>query len=321
MNRRRSVIITVVVVVAAVLSISLHMVLGNRAPVIASLEAGGDRVFPSGSTELVCTVSDADGDELSYAWSASGGEIEGQGATVTWMAPDQEGDHDVTVTVTDSRRAEDMKHVTITVMANRPPEIDSLMADAAWSLPSGSLQVMCDASDPDDHQLSYEWTATGGNITDTGATVDWTAPQEAGKYDIAVVVTDGHGGSDTRTLSVTVVTGQPAVIEALEVTGDRHGHCALIARRFGYSVREGEKYDIKCIASHPDGLGLSYEWEWDAGEVFEISEDGAMITWIAPDRRAYVTVTVRIHDIAGNMISESIGLDVPCSPCTRWPQC
>ncbi|MFO7996499.1 MAG: hypothetical protein R6U93_05090, partial [Dehalococcoidia bacterium] len=189
MNRKRWVIITVVVVAAAVLSISLHIVLGNRLPVIASLEAEANRVFPSGSTQIVCIASDPDGGELSYAWSAGAGEIDGAGAMVTWTAPHEEGEYRIEVTVTDGRGGEDIKHVTITVTANRPPEIASLTPDAAWVTPSGSLQVTCNASDPDGHVLSYEWTATGGNITGTDATANWTGPEEVDMYDITVVVT------------------------------------------------------------------------------------------------------------------------------------
>jgi hypothetical protein len=317
MNRKRWVIVTVIVVVAAVLSISLHAMLGNRPPVIASLEAEADRVFPSASAQIVCTASDPDGDELTYAWSATRGAIDGEGATVTWTAPDDEGWYNVGVRVTDGRGGEDTTHMTITVMANRPPEITSLAADAPWVTPSGSLQVSCNASDPNGHELSYEWTASGGNITGTGATANWTGPQETGMYDITVVVDDGHGGSATRTLHVSVVTGQPPVIEALLVTRDRHGHCYLKKRGTLILVGRGQKYDIECIASHPDDFELTYIWEWDGGEVFEISEDGSMVTWMAPNTSVDVTVLVTVSDMAGNTVSDRITLTVvSCSVCT-----
>jgi hypothetical protein len=307
MNRKRWVIITVVVVAAAVLSISLHIVLGNRLPVIASLEAEANRVFPSGSTQIVCIASDPDGGELSYAWSAGAGEIDGAGAMVTWTAPHEEGEYRIEVTVTDGRGGEDIKHVTITVTANRPPEIASLTADAAWVTPSGSLQVTCNASDPDGHVLSYEWTATGGNITGTDATANWTGPEEVDMYDITVVVTDGYGGSATRKLPVSVVTGQAPVIEELLVTAE---HKYLKKTTFGYLVGEGKEFRILCVASHPEGFEPSYAWEWDDGES-EISEDGSMITWTAPyTRNVELTVTVTVSDIYGNMVSQSIVLEV-----------
>ncbi len=314
MNKKRWLIITVIVVAAVLVSILSYTMLVNHPPVIARLEAEAARVFPSESTQIVCTASDPDGDELSYEWSAVAGDTHGEGATVTWIAPDYEGIYSVSVTVTDSRGGNVTDHVPITVEANKLPTIPSLTADAAWITPSGSLQVACEAEDPDRDELSYEWTATAGNITGTDAAATWTAPDELGLYDITVVVSDGHGGSATRTLRIGVVTGQPPVIEEMLVTKDRHGHCYLSTYAWGYKVGKAQKYDIECIASHPDGFEPSYKWECDDGE---IEGEGAMITWTAPSTSADVTVTVTVSDILGNMVSESVTLDVvSCSPCT-----
>ena len=313
MNKRRWLIITVIVVAAALLAILLYATLANNPPVISSLEAEAERVFPSGSTQIVCTASDRDGDELSYEWSGIAGEIHGEGATITWTAPDNEGIYNVSVTVTDGRGGEDTDHVTITVKANEQPTITSLAADAAWTTPSRSRQVTCEAEDPDHDELSYEWTATAGNITGTGAAVNWTAPEEVGIYDITVVVSDGHGGSATRTLHISVLTGQPPVIESLIVTAE---HCYLIQEDVSkYKVGREQKYDIECIVLPTNGglfYKLSYEWECDDGG---IEGTGPLITWTAPNTSADVMVTVTVSDTAGNMVSESVTLNVvSCSP-------
>lgn len=313
MNKKRWLIITVIVAAAVLVSILSYTMLVNHPPVIR-LGVESARVFPSGSTQIVCIASDRDGNELSYEWSAVAGEIHGEGSMVTWIAPDYEGIYNVSVTVTDSRGGDVTDHVPMRVEANKPPAIDSMTADARWTLPSGSLQVACNASDPDGHELSYEWSASRGGITGTGVSVNWTAPEELGMYDITVVVSDGHGGSATRTLPIGVMTGQPPVIEEMFVTKDRHGHCYLSTYAWGYKVGKAQKYDIECIASHPDGFEPSYKWECDDGE---IEGEGAMITWTAPNTSADVTVTVTVSDTAGNMVSESVTLDVvSCSPCT-----
>lgn len=88
---------------------------------------------------------------------------------------------------------------------NEPPTINSLTGDADWVLPLGSLNVTCDASDPENDEPSYEWTTSGGNITGTGPAIVWTAPSEVGTYNITVVVSDGYGGSATDALDVDVV--------------------------------------------------------------------------------------------------------------------
>jgi len=205
MNKKRLLVIIVIVVVAVLLVILFDTMLANHRPAITGLEAP-ERVLPSGICQIVCTASDRDGDELSYNWSASGGNISGTGASVNWTAPDSEGFYDVTVMATDGRSVEVMKQVTIIVRANTSPSINSLVADAEWTLPSGSLQVACNATDLDGDELSYEWTATEGDISGMGAVVNWTAPEGIGIYPITVVVTDDHGSSDTRTLHTIVAT-------------------------------------------------------------------------------------------------------------------
>jgi hypothetical protein len=312
MNKKRFLVIIVIVAVAVLLAILFDMMLANHQPAITSLEAP-ERVLPAGICQIVCNTSDSDGDELSYNWSASGGNISGTGASVNWTAPDSEGSYNVTVTVTDGRGGEVMEQVTIQVRANEPPTITSLVADADWTLPSASIQVTCTASDPDGDELSYEWTATGGDISGTGAVVNWTASEEVGIYYVTVVVKDGHGSAATDSVPISVATGQPPNIEGLEITKDRYGHCYLKKSGEQYLVGKGKKYDIECIVSDTSGE-LSYNWSCDGGE---LSGEGSLITWTAPNMSTYVTVTVIVSDRAGNMLTKNIVLRVvACSSCT-----
>ena len=262
----------------------------------------------------MCTASDLDGDELSYNWSASGGGINGEGATVNWTAPDSVGSFNVTVTVTDGRGGEVMSQVTIIVRANRPPTITSLVADADWTLPSGSIQVTCTASDPDGDELSYEWTASGGDISGTGAVVNWTAPEKVGIYHITVIVTDGHGEEDTRSVILSVATGTPPIIEDLIVTAKGHKYLKeSTTGYYDYKVWKTKEYDIECITSDTNGE-LVYEWSCDGGD---ISGEGYMITWTAPNPPGIldVTVTVIVSDTAGNSVGKTIVFNVPFCAC------
>jgi len=279
----------------------------NDPPVIHSLQAESERVFPSESIQIVCIASAADGGVVTYQWWASGGAIDGEGPTVTWRAPDSDGLCDIRVTVRDGHGGEATDSVTVAVQANRPPIISSLTADADWAFPAGSLLVTCDAQDPDGHVLSYEWSASAGHFDGTGPQVTWIAPQEVGAYNITVVVSDGYGGSATETLSVRVMPDQPPDIEALLVTAD---HKYLIKYPTRYKVGRGQEYQIECIVSDT-GVELFYEWSCDGGE---ISGEGSLITWTAPDENVTVRVTVVVSDIADNMATKSVDLDVvPCS--------
>jgi hypothetical protein len=196
-----------------------------------------------------------------------------------------------------------------TTVANRRPIITSLEAEAEWTAPLGSLQVTCTASDPDGDELSYEWIATGGTISGTGHEVIWTTPEEVGMYDITVVVDDGHDGEDTGLLTLIASNGPPPIIENLIVTAKEPKY--LKETTTGYKVGKTKEYYIECIAS---GTGeLVYEWSCDGGE---ISGEGPMITWTAPDTACDVTVTVKVFDVAGNWVRKSIVFKVvSCSSC------
>lgn len=192
---------------------------------------------------------------------------------------------------------------------NYSPIITCLAAEADWTAPMASLWVTCTASDRDGDQLSYEWSTTGGDISGTGAAVNWTAPEEAGIYDITVVVNDGNGGNDTGSVTLFAATGILPIIQNLTVTAEEPKY--LKATSTGYKVGKTKEYYIQCNAS---GTGeLVYDWSCDGGE---ISGEGALITWTAPNIAGYITVTVIVFDVAGNMDSESVVFQVmDCSDC------
>jgi hypothetical protein len=313
MNKKRLPITIGIVVVVVVLIVVLDTLLANHQPIITNL-AAPDRVLPSGRCQITCDASDRDGDALNYNWSASGGDISGAGAAVNWTAPESVGSHNVTVTVTDGRGGEAVQQRTIEVRANRAPTISSLAADADWTLPSGTLQVTCTASDPDGDELTYEWTASAGDISGAGEAVNWTAPQEVGAHNVTVVVKDGHGSSAARLLRTSVATEQPPTIEALLVTAE---HCYLRTNVSPYWVGQGKQYHIGCVVSNTSSE-LSYEWSRTGGE---LSGEGLQVTWTAPNSTGKVTITVTVSDIAGHMSIKDLLLDVrSCTGCS-FPGC
>jgi len=198
-----------------------------------------------------------------------------------------------------------------TTPANRLPSIVSLGAEAEWVAPSGNIQVTCTASDPDGDTLSYNWMATGGDISGTAAVAIWAAPEEVGMYDVTVVVDDGHDGKDTGSLALIASNGPPPSIENLIVTAKEPKY--LKTTSSGYKVGKTKEYYIECVASATSG-GLAYEWVCDGGE---ISGAGSMITWTAPDMSTEVTVTAKVVDGVGNWVSKSVFFEVvSCSSCT-----
>ena len=179
----------------------------NQPPVISSLIADEEWVPPSGNCMVRCIASDPDGDELSYTWSASGGNTSGEGAIVTWVAPGEVGAYTITVKTIDSIGGEATEQVTIDVYINHPPVIDSLITDSLNVKRASPCVIECAASDPDGDELGYTWSAIRGNISGEGAVITWTAPNTYGPYIITVAVTDTWGDEVTDSINITVSCG------------------------------------------------------------------------------------------------------------------
>jgi hypothetical protein len=73
----------------------------NDAPLITAIQKSAPFVATNGSLQLDCLASDANGDPLSFAWSANGGALSGSGSNVSWTAPAAEGIFQINVTVSD----------------------------------------------------------------------------------------------------------------------------------------------------------------------------------------------------------------------------
>jgi hypothetical protein len=194
---------------------------------------------------------------------------------------------------------------------NYAPVIDGLGAGTDWVPPSSGIQVTCNASDRDGDELSYDWSTSNGDITGTGPEVTWTAPEQIGVCDITVLVEDGQGGNVTGSLTLIAANGVHTIIEDLIVTAKEPKY--LKEYSWGYKVGKEKEYDIWCVASNTSGE-LIYEWLCNGGD---ITGEGSMITWTAPNISSDVTVMVVVFDVAGYMDNESVFFEVvSCSSCT-----
>ena len=181
---------------------------GNQLPVISSLTASQTQVYPAGTVEIRCTASDADGDTISYEWSATGGSFSGTGPVVSWVAAEQHGTYKITVTVKDNKGGMVQAVITLDVVRNRDPVISSLVADPVTVLPQDKSTITCIASDPDGDALTYNWKASSGSITGVGDTVTWIAPDSEGTFSVTVTLNDGEGGQNSSDVSITVALTQ-----------------------------------------------------------------------------------------------------------------
>jgi hypothetical protein len=199
--------------------------------------------------------------------------------------------------------------LSYSMLVSHGPTIASLEAPETV-IPSGSCQVVCNATEPDGDELRYGWSTTGGAIAGEGATITWTAPQSVGSYNVTVIVIDGRGGEVTDYVTITVKA--PPTIEKLTVTAKEPTY--LVTTSSGYTVARAKQYDIACNVSDTSG-GVFYHWFCESGV---ISGEGSTITWTAPDESLTSTmVTVIVSDVAGNMVPKSIVFRVAsCTSCT-----
>jgi hypothetical protein len=225
---------------------------GNQPPVIVSMVAESQQLYPSGNTEIQCVAQDADGDQLNFTWSATGGNFSGSGPIVKWQAPPNYGTYTITAAVDDGKGGSTQRTVDITVGANQSPIISSLIANPSGVISGGNTLITCVASDPDGDVVRYSWSATGGSITGVGNQVTWLASGKSGSYVITVVVSDGKGGETTGNVTVTVGSAMNTVT------------FSPVAQETGTVDSEGDKDNSRTIAGDDaNDIGYHAYWSYD----------------------------------------------------------
>ena len=77
---------------------------GNSTPVVSNVTANPTTVETGGTVQLVAHATDADGDELKYAWSAPSGVFASLiDHSVQWTAPSVAGDVTISISVSDGK--------------------------------------------------------------------------------------------------------------------------------------------------------------------------------------------------------------------------
>jgi hypothetical protein len=202
----------------------------NDAPVIANLTADL-KVQPLGKTQIVCDANDANGDKLSYRWSATDGIISGSSSTVTWTAPQKPGSYMVTVVVNDGKGGVAKRDIVLSVpdKPNNAPVLEGIKFENPPHVPTtikpvmsekdkdrnpepririyDTAEITCLASDPDNDKLDYAWMASAGKINSIQGkpeSVQWIAPGAGGSYKVTCEVSDPAGLTATFSIVVTV---------------------------------------------------------------------------------------------------------------------
>lgn len=164
-------------------------------PRIQSLASAVPEVVFGDSTSIFSKELDKDSNKFTRIWSASAGKISGTGANVQWIAPAIEGDYVITLIIADESNNRDTATLTLKAVPeiNLAPKIISIKKSKEYVDPNGSVQITCSALDPNGDLINYTWNSSGGVISGTGNSINWTAPSQEGIFTINVSVTDSKG--------------------------------------------------------------------------------------------------------------------------------
>jgi len=183
-------------------------------PPVAACSADKPSVY-QGSNDVIgihVNATDADNDPLTYAYTATGGTVEGTGPDGRWNSSGLAiGSYTVNAKVDDGRggTATCSADVQVTKRPNRPPVI-SCAPERNPILAGERVAINSTASDPDGDPITYSYSASGGQISGTGASAQFDSTGlSAGSYTVTCTADDGQGGSTSATTNVDVQKPAP----------------------------------------------------------------------------------------------------------------
>jgi hypothetical protein len=175
-------------------------------PRIKCLSATESTTVFKDSVKFYCTAAASAGDQLSYKWNASNGNIIGSGSSVIWIAPAVAGSYIISCTVKDSSGAQATASDTITVVKSiiQPPVITKMTAIPRKINLGGSSVITCSVSNANKDSLKYNWNAVSGVLSGSGPGITWNAPNSPGNYYVSCTVNDGQGDSAEDSIGLEV---------------------------------------------------------------------------------------------------------------------
>lgn len=184
---------------------------------------------------------------------------------------------------------------------NHPPVAAcSANPTSVYAGTTDSVQIHVNASDPDNDQLTYTYTATGGSVDGSGPDGRWTASGLAvGTYTVNAKVDDGKGGTATCSADIAVAP-KPNQPPTISCSTDRS------------PILPGERTGITAAASDPDGDPLTYSYSASGGTVNGSGPKAEFdSTGLAPGS---YTVRCSVADGKGGTADASTTVDVQQPP-------
>lgn len=240
--------------------VTVEVIPVNDAPTLA-LVAGSPAVAEGSPLELAAQAEDVDGDQLSYDWSTTGGELTGDGAAARLAVDDGPASVTVQVFVTDGvEYASATYAVTVTNVA---PTVEAQAATGVWGLPVTLTGSATDPSAADTAAgLTPSWALEGTTFGALTASIVYDAP---GSHSATLAVTDKDGDTGSREVAVDIRKRG----SALAYVGDS-------TAPFGFGLVGARFADaVDAATARVDGRAMTFV---AGGATFAASTAGAVAT-------------------------------------------
>jgi len=185
-----------------------------KGPPVASCSASPTSVY-QGSTDPVAIHVNASSPEnlpLTYSYTASGGSVEGTGPDARFNPSGLAvGSYTVTSKVDDGKGGTASCNADIRVeeKPHHPPTI-SCSANPATIQPVEKSTITSTASSPDNLDLTYSYSASGGQVSGTGPTANFDSTGlQSGSYKVNCTATDTRGDKADSSTNVDVQQPPP----------------------------------------------------------------------------------------------------------------
>jgi len=108
----------------------------NKDPEITSIDLSENDIFAGETYTVTAAANDPDGDDITYKWTASDGDIsDGNGNPTEWTAPMAEGDYTITLEVRDDKGGIATQDKNVTVALILPPPVAA--QELPWVIAEG----------------------------------------------------------------------------------------------------------------------------------------------------------------------------------------
>ena len=276
----------------------------NQPPTLTAI---GDKSIEEGQiVSVVLSASDPDGDTVTYTVSGSPAGSTLTGNSFTWVpSSGQTGSYTPSFTASDGKGGTDSKSVTITVTTPTPPtpsnQSPTLVAISDKTVEEGqTVGFMLSASDPDGDTLTYSVSGNPTGSSLSGDTFTWIPSSgQAGSYTMTFTVSDGKGGTDSKSVGITVTTPTPPAPTnqppALAAIDDK-------------TLEEGQSVSFVLSGSDPDGDALTYSV---SGNSAGSSLTGNTFSWTPTSGQSgSYTLVFTVSDGKGGSAERSVTITV-----------